>query len=304
VPSLRLLKNLKMRLGKASSSFLATLNLFFFHIMANDIRVQADPRFTYSYRIVNTSGSASEPLQLLVAVHGNGRDDKSLLQTYVQHANNLPPGHYVMLFPLFPVGVLGDNSDKGYKYIREKSIRYDTLLLDMIDQLSRHDLRLQRSFSTFLLHGYSGGGQFAHRFFYLHPEKIRALFVGAPGTVTFLDDNHDWWPGTRDIKAKFETPACLDMDAMRRVPALLAVGDRDTEKLLLPKGTMDRLAASYGGHDKLVAAFGHHRLERLENLYKNWKMAGMNVNLQIIPGMGHNGIGAVPHAIQFFASVI
>jgi hypothetical protein len=53
-----------------------------------------------------------------------------------------------------------------------------------------------------------------------------------------------------------------------------------------------------------VAAFGHHRLERLENLYKNWKMAGMNVNLQIIPGMGHNGIGAVPHAIQFFASVI
>ncbi|KAG2174250.1 hypothetical protein INT43_004271 [Umbelopsis isabellina] len=272
--------------------------------MADDIRVQTDSRFTYSYRVVNTCGNPSEPLQLLVAVHGNKRDDKDLLKTYVEQAGNLPSGHYVLLFPLFPVGVLGDNSDKGYKYIHEKSIRYDKLLLDMIDQLSRHDLRLQKTFSTFLLHGYSGGGQFAHRFFYLHPEKIRALFVGAPGTVTFLDNNHDWWPGTRDIKDKFDTPACLNLDVMRRVPALLAVGDHDTEKMLLPRSTMERLAASYGGHDALVEAFGHHRLERMGNLHKNWKAAGMNVSLQIIPGMGHNGTGAVPYAIRFFASVI
>ncbi len=37
------------------------------------------------------------------------------------------------------------------------------------------------------LYGYSGGGQFAHRYTMAHPEKVAAVVVGAAGWYTFPD---------------------------------------------------------------------------------------------------------------------
>lgn len=69
-------------------------------------------------------------------------------------------------------------------------VRYDSILLDMIDCVAAEwgsvDTR------TFAIVGFSGGGQFVHRFFYLYPERVHAVSIGAPGRATPLVDKP--WP--------------------------------------------------------------------------------------------------------------
>lgn len=89
----------------------------------------------------------------------------------------------------------------------------------MIDEVAgRYGVNAER----FLLYGYSGGGHFAHRFFYLHPERLKAVSIGAPGSVTLPDENHDYWVGCRNLEALFGKR--LDIPAMRTVPVHQVVG--------------------------------------------------------------------------------
>ncbi|KAK9234061.1 hypothetical protein V1525DRAFT_414306 [Lipomyces kononenkoae] len=72
-------------------------------------------------------------------------------------------------------------------------MRYDLLLLAILDEVSLRCPAIDTS--KVLLTGFSGGGQFVHRFTYLHPERLLAVNVGAPGSVTYLDDNRPWADG-------------------------------------------------------------------------------------------------------------
>ena len=136
---------------------------------------------------------------------------------------------YVVLAPLFPVGPLGDGNPDGYKYIAEGDIRYDRLLLDMVAEV---EALLDNSFPRFDLFGFSGGGHYVHRFYYLHPDRLSSVTVGAPGSMTLIDDTQDFWLGTRDWEQRFGT--ALDLQAMKRVPSLLLVGADDTQGVRLP----------------------------------------------------------------------
>ncbi len=95
--------------------------------------------------------------------------------------------------------------------MQEGDIRYDHILLAMVDEVGE---RLGRTFADFMLFGFSGGGHFAHRFFYLHPQRLSAVSIGAPGAVTLIDDQRDYWVGTRDLAARFGT--AIDLPAMRK----------------------------------------------------------------------------------------
>ncbi|KAH8554124.1 Alpha/Beta hydrolase protein [Umbelopsis sp. PMI_123] len=270
----------------------------------DNIQLKTDTRFTYSYRLHCSPGKESESFQLLIAIHGNERDVQGLVKAFERNVQNLSPGNYALLFPLFPVGVLGDDNEQGYKFLRENDIRYDKLLFDMVHQLCHDNLHLDHDISTFLLYGYSGGGQFVHRLFYLYPERIRALFVGAPGAITLLGDEHHWWFGTRNIKKTFGLQGDLDLNTMKKVPTLMAVGDKDIKDVAYSQKVKDKLFAAVGGdQEALLSMMGRNRVERIQILYKNWEQAGLRVKLQIIPGLGHHGISVVRNAIDFFASL-
>ena len=79
------------------------------------------------------------------------------------------------------VGVLGDDNPEGFKYMREGDIRYDRVLLAMVDEVAQ---KLETRFDRFMMFGFSGGGHFVHRFFYLHPGRLLAASIGSPGAVT------------------------------------------------------------------------------------------------------------------------
>ena len=158
---------------------------------------------------------------ILVAQHGTGRAMFDMRNAFGEF------GRYndcLVLAPLFPVGPLGDGNSDGFKYIREGDIRYDLVLLGMIDEVAgRYGVNADKVF----LYGYSGGGHFAHRFFYLHPDRLRAVSIGAPGSVTLPDETHDYWVGCRNLEALFGTR--LDVAAMRQVPVHQVVGGADRE---------------------------------------------------------------------------
>jgi len=79
----------------------------------------------------------------------------------------------------FVPGRIGDPEDlHNFKFIQYQDIRFDQVLLDIVDEVGE---RFNLDTDRFCLHGFSGGGQFTHRFLYLHPDRLAAASIGAPG---------------------------------------------------------------------------------------------------------------------------
>ena len=79
-----------------------------------------------------------------------------------------------------------------------------------------------------VLFGYSGGGQFVHRFAMAHPRQVLRMAVAAPGWFTFPQGRLSFPHGTG------ATPALPDLifDPARflTIPTLVVVGARDTAR--------------------------------------------------------------------------
>src|SRR5947199_374595 len=72
--------------------------------------------------------------ELVVAVHGSARFFASYRDAFAPFCR---AHDCIVLCPLFPAGVLGDRNPDGYKYLREGTIRYDDLLLAMVDEVAQ-----------------------------------------------------------------------------------------------------------------------------------------------------------------------
>jgi pimeloyl-ACP methyl ester carboxylesterase len=147
-----------------------------------------------------------------------------------------------------------------------------------------------------MLFGYSGGGHFAHRFYYLHPQRLHAVSVGAPGSVTLLDDSRDWWVGTRNVRALFGRG--IDLDALRAVPVQLVVGAADTETWEI-NYPADSVQYQAGINDT-----GRTRIERLAALGANLTQHGIDTQHVVVPNVPHDGTKVLPQVQAFFETVL
>jgi poly(3-hydroxybutyrate) depolymerase len=138
---------------------------------------QADRRFPYSLYVPPDLRDDEPPLRLWVFVHGTGRRTQLYLDGFADLARQ---HRAVVLTPLFPVGIDGPDDVDNYKKIESGGVRYDELLLSMVDEVGH---RWPVDTSRFFLHGFSGGGQFANRFVQLHPDRLTAVSIGAPGRI-------------------------------------------------------------------------------------------------------------------------
>jgi len=262
-----------------------------YHLGATTVYAHTgDNRFAYTLYVPTSIEDPERQIDLVVSLHGSTR----AMETYRNGFSEF--GRWndcVILSPLFPVGVLGDGNGDGYKQLVEGDIRYDQILLEMVASVAE---KYNRRFDTFALFGYSGGGQFTHRFCYLHPQKLWAASIGAPGSVTLLDADQDWWVGVRDFERRFGKP--LDLEALRQVPIHMVVGDADLE-------TWEITHREGGKHYMPGAnAAGRTRPERLATLQASFEAAGVKVRLDVLPNVPHQGIKAMPAAQDFFAGVL
>lgn len=230
-----------------------------------------DQRFSYYVYLPRGFKPEKGPdSKLLVLIHGTFRDaqhTKELFQGFADETNS------VILAPLFPTGVIDREDLHNYKFIKFHDIRFDKIVLDMMDEVSE---AFHITDKRAMLYGFSGGGQFAHRFLYLHPERLHSVVIGSPGRVTYLDKDEDWFAGIRDFEAQFGKP--IDFEELKKVRIFLFVGGNDTESI------------SYEDDDSNSAAldkFGSNRLERLEALYRNYQDFGLNVSFEVVPGVSH-----------------
>jgi poly(3-hydroxybutyrate) depolymerase len=250
---------------------------------------QGDQRFSYALHLPAAHRTTDVRLPLLVVVHGTART----AELYRDALAGFAERHgCVVLAPLFPAGV-GDPEDlHNFKFLSYRDIRFDRVLLDIVDEVAA---RYRVDGRRFLLHGFSGGGQFTHRFLYLHPERLAAASVGAPGRVTMLDPGRPWWIGTADVAERFGRG--IDLEALRRVPVQLVVGEADVEtwEINNPGG-----ANWMPGAD----AAGRTRVERLRALHANLAAHGIDARFDVVPGVGHNGRQVLPAVERFFAEVL
>lgn len=249
-----------------------------------------DQRFSYcAYVPSGHDPAGAEALPVIVLVHGSLRDAAGLRDAFAAFAE---AHRCLVLAPLFPCGIGDPEDTHNYKRILWQGIRYDLILLDMIAQAaSRYRLRTDRV----LMHGFSGGGQFVHRFFYLHPQRLAGVSIGAPGTVT-LPDARQWWVGTGGLEAIFGTP--LRLDLMAQVPVHYVIGDADTETWDVTVGPRSALWAP-GINDS-----GETRIDRLRSLSDAFAGAGIHGHFDLVPGAGHEAREIHEPVRDFFAGVL
>jgi poly(3-hydroxybutyrate) depolymerase len=251
---------------------------------------KADPRFHYCLYVPPKIRDGTK-VDLLVAVHGTGRT--SFLDFRHGFAEFGRWNDCAVLCPIFPVGVLGDDNRNGYKYIAEGDIRYDEIVLKMVDEVAT---KYRQDWARFAMFGFSGGGHFTHRFAILHPSKLWAASIGAPGSVTLLDPAKDWWVGIRDIKQRFGID--FDAAALARIPVQMIVGGADLEAWEITHKPGDTYWME-GANDA-----GRTRPERLQALKASFESAGVNVRLDIVPGVSHDRMKVLNRVKDFLLDAL
>lgn len=249
-----------------------------------------DPRLHMVLYVPPTAADGRK-LDLLVAIHGTGRT--SAIDFRDGFAEFGLYNDCAILCPIFPVGVLGDGARSGYKFLVEGDIRYDLVVLAMVEDMAA---KYGQDWSTFAMFGFSGGGHFTHRFAILHPEKLWAASIGAPGSVTLLDPTRDWWVGTRNMAELFGIAP--DIEAMRKVAVQMIVGAADLETWEITHKPGDRSWMPDANRA------GTNRPERLDSLRRNFEEHGIDVRFDLVPNMPHDGLKAVSRVEDFFADVL
>ncbi|KAE9408548.1 hypothetical protein BT96DRAFT_1099406 [Gymnopus androsaceus JB14] len=133
----------------------------------------------------------------------------------------------------------------------------------------------------FYLHGFSGGGQFVHRFMYLYPSRLAAVSIGAPGRLTAPDMQSLWPEGVSNISQVFALPGVPDFRQMARVPVQFIVGEKDVGTAMIE---------SMKDPTKFEIEAGKTRVERIQWLKRSWEAIGIPSELSVVPGVGHDGI--------------
>lgn len=147
-----------------------------------------------------------------------------------------------------------------------------------------------------MLFGFSGGAHFVHRFLMLHPERISAASIGAPGIVTLLDPDKKWWLGIADTNQHFGIK--VNPKAVAGIPIHLVVGGADIETWEITMEPGDRYYMP-GINDT-----GKTRLERLQALKASLEHYGAKVRLDIVEGETHNVAPIAQSSKTFFRDVL
>ncbi|GBQ70342.1 putative hydrolase [Ameyamaea chiangmaiensis NBRC 103196] len=245
----------------------------------------ADRRFCFWSYVPRAAFDGGRRPPVLVAVHGSDRRAESLRDQFAPLAERAGA---VVVAPLFPLGADDGDRDDGYKYPGVGNARHDRVLLAMLDDLQR---RYPVACDRIVLFGFSGGAHFAHRFMFLHPERVRSVSICAPGSVTLPGHPQPWWVGTGDYEARFGRP--FPIDALRRVSVHLAVGEDD-----LSTGLITHTPQSPTWMPGANAA-GRTRVDRLHALREALRELGFDPHFETLPGVGHDERAHVINASRF-----
>ena len=194
------------------------------------------------------------PLKLLVLIHGysarknNESGRKSVVNLVRKWIEKADENNWLILAPHFDE----NRFLRDYQRLNFKALRSDIRLNAIIDELGSHIPGL--NIYPFFLFGFSGGGQYVHRYVAMNPGKASAAVASASGWYMWPDKalvyplgiNIGENPGRSKINLKSYCSQKL----------LILVGKKD-----LRQGAFRNRYRSFN----LNEMQGHSRLERAEN---------------------------------------
>jgi pimeloyl-ACP methyl ester carboxylesterase len=171
--------------------------------------------------------SAPEPRGWLVSVHGISRRAQ-------QHAQLLAPLAEALGFalatPRFTASAYGDYQRLGRQTRPDEPKRRDALRADLalIGWLEAWAAHVSLPVQPWVLMGFSGGAQFAHRFALAHPERVAGTIAVAAGWYTWPDAAVAFPHGCR---ASRRMPGqAFHFERWLALPSAALVGEHDVEE--------------------------------------------------------------------------
>jgi len=254
-------------------------------------------------------------LPLLVTIHGSSRSAETCRNLFTAFADS---ERVAILAPLFPAGLDGETDLDSYKLLRSKTLRSDKALLDILDDVKVRWPGIETE--KVLLAGYSGGGQFVQRFFYLYPERLLAVSIGAPGRATHLDFTKRWPDGIKDVEEVFGPEVKVDLRKIMEVKHLqLVVGGDDTvihggkqfwawmagmkKARTNNRDSSDQIESSNSGESEF-SEMTVNRLDALKAVKDDWDREGIVSRLDVVDGVRHSNVGVHEAVQEFFRSVV
>jgi len=178
---------------------------------------------------IPSGGGRDKPV--FVTVHGVKRMAKEHATEFASFAE-----HYgvVLVAPLFPKDRFRDYQRLGRK---GRGKRADHALNSIIAEVG---FLTRANIDKLYMFGYSGGGQFVHRYSLAYPERTARIVVAAAGWYTFPDSDVNYPRGVK--KAKGLDNIRFDPVGFLSVPICVVVGKRDIhrDKELNKSGRIDR----------------------------------------------------------------
>lgn len=224
-------------------------------------RLPGEPEPMFYGIVPSTFSGQQTPL---VLVHGISRNAIELLCRFAPAARILG---IPLIAPYFPSASYGQ-----YQQVRsrKRSPQSDLTLLEILDFVST---RFGVPTDRIDIFGFSGGAQFAHRFTFLHPGRVRTCIPVSAGWYTMPD------PATRWPYGLARAPEVLDSEAIRTVTFHVMVGRRDTldDPALRRSPRLDR-------------SQGTNRLARARSWFRAMQSWGLNAesSFTVLPRTRHS----------------
>jgi dienelactone hydrolase len=274
---------------------------------AEIVRIDAQPEkgFAYPYylyvpKALHDAAEQKQTRAMLVIPNNTGKinDDLAFHEADVkrkisQISAALSGMKTPILIPVFPRPetehtIYTHSLDRDVMLTDKKEFRrFDLQLAAMIDNArERLESEKIKTEKRVLMQGYSASGMFVNRFVFLHPERVKAAAIGAPGgwaiapVAVFQKQNLTFPAGTGDFREV--SGKKFDLEKVRKVPLFMILGGKDTNDAV-PMGD----AYDPRESELVISLFGKTPVERwkyTEELYRETKL---NATFKLYPEATH-----------------
>lgn len=272
-----------------------------YYINTTEVAANEAKGFSSSYLLhVPAEAGRGSPTMLLVLPNNTGHPDDAISVHRRSAAMIGFIGHVafwgmdvVLLVPEFP---RPKENDRIYTHALDRDCltteveglrRLDQQLIAIIDDASRRLREEGRQVEAkVLMAGFSASGMFVNRFVMLHPERVSAAAIGAPGGWPIAPAEH-WkgesltYPaGVADLAELTGQP--VDLPDIRKVPMFFFLGDRDDNDSV-------PYSDAYDDRERNLVnrLFGETPVSRWESARRLYEAAGLDAVFHLYPDVGH-----------------
>lgn len=157
--------------------------------------------------------------KIAYSIHGISRNAEEHIQGFIAQADKHGA---IIIAPLFPRESYPRYQRLGTSINQQRAdIALDHVLQDAHEWLGIPPTPMH-------MFGFSGGGQFLHRYAMFHPKRVARMALAAPGWYTFPDPDRKYpygikstkdWPNLKFVLEKF-----------LQIPTLIMVGEEDDQR--------------------------------------------------------------------------